>query len=183
LQSVWILRPILLSQGPLKSARLPIDHFEDNSISLTTTWQACQYEDGATEEFDPNFLRELAEKIHAMGLEHKVSLGSSKKSLGTREMEIPYDATASFTSSCLGDSWASVDVKVLEVGWGFITSPARPDGPDAIVVASYTGHATGNHVVLYTSSCSYANGLLENSVLENSSEILRELKLQGWIEE
>jgi len=83
-------------------------------------WQAYEYEDGSTEAFDPNFLRELAIKVRALNLEDRISLGSSKKSLGTREMLISPDATASFCSPSLGESWADVDVKVLEVGWGFI---------------------------------------------------------------
>ena len=149
-------------------------------------WQAYEYEDGVTEGFNPNFLRELADKIRVMGLDDRVSLGSSKKSLGTREMLIAHDATASFTSSSLGDSWESLDVKVLEVGWGFITIA---DGPDAIVLEGYTGHASstssGNHVVPYTTNnCSYSTGgLLEKLDLENSSDILRELKMQGWLKE
>ena len=110
-------------------------------------WQAYEYEDGPTEEFDPNFLSELADKIRALDLEERVSLGSSKKSLGTREMLIAPDATASFTSSSLGNSWPSLDVKILEVGWGFIESTNEPG---VMVLESYTGHGTstttGNHV-------------------------------------
>ena len=147
-------------------------------------WQAYEYEDGSTEDFDPNFLRELADKVRALDLENRISLGSSKKSLGTREMLISPDATASFSSSSLGESWAGVDVKVLEVGWGFIESA---NGPGIAVLANYTGHGTstttGNHVVLYTSGgCSgTTNGLLEQVDLENPSEILELLKTHGWL--
>ena len=136
-------------------------------------------------EFDPNFLSELADKIRALDLEERVSLGNSKKSLGTREMLIAPDATASFTSSSLGNSWASIGVNVLEVGWGFIESANEPG---IMVLESYIGHGTsttaGNHVVLYTSGCSHSTkGLLEQADLENAFDILEMFKKHGWLRE
>jgi hypothetical protein len=149
-------------------------------------WQAYEYED---EEFDPNFLRELAEKIRSMGLQDKISLGSSKKSLGTREMHVAPDATASISSSCLGRSWGSLEVDVREVGWGFLPST---EYPGIVALESFVGHAinttNSHHVVLYgVNNCSYTvenPGLLEGSDLKKGADyILGELKKRGWVHE
>ena len=146
-------------------------------------WQAYEYEDGPTEDFDPNFLRELADRVRALDLEDRISLGSSKKSLGTREMLIAPDATASFSSSSLGESWTSLDVEVLEVGWGFTESA---NGQGITVLENYTGHAksltTGNHVVLYTSGCSgSAAGLLKQADLDNPRNVVELFQKHGWL--
>ena len=98
-------------------------------------------------------------------------------------MFISPDATASFYLSSLGESWAGVDVMILEFRWKFI---AEYNGQGIAVLANYTGHrtstTTGNYVVLYMSSGYFGstNGLLKQVDIESPSEILDLLKTHGW---
>jgi hypothetical protein len=145
-------------------------------------WQAYEYEDGVPEEFDPDFLLELSEKVRRMGLEDRVSLGSSKTSLATREMLIANNATASFAAFSIGGSWDDLALKIQEVGWGFIASPGRPD---MLGIGEYVGHgtstSTGNHVVLYGNGCSYTTDFAID--LENTTDLLKEFRKHGWLKE
>jgi len=143
-------------------------------------WQAYEFEDGPAVKFDPAFLTDLAAEVVQLGLVNMISLGSSKNSLGTREMQIGEKATVSIAQDSQGLQWnLDTDVKVKVVGWGFVEENST------IMIATYVGHATsdvsGNHMVLYTANnCSYTSGFLPESDLY-PSKIVELLIAQGWL--